>query len=75
MPDIRIAGSLAGPMECTWSVVKHTQCCFSHNLFAVQVTVKGNIADFLTPGLKCTASCALPASSPPKVCSLVRDFL
>ncbi|CAD7695954.1 unnamed protein product [Ostreobium quekettii] len=34
---------------------------------ASKVTVKGNIADFLTPGLKCTGSFALPATSPSKV--------
>lgn len=34
---------------------------------ASTVTVKGSVADFLTPGLKCTTSIALPDASKPKV--------
>ena len=41
-------------------------------LCGMQVTVKGNIADFLVPGLKCTSSFALPATSPSKVGAALR---
>lgn len=65
---------ISGEFKTSYGFERYTVDVTATN--ATKVTVKGNIADFLTPGLKCTASCALPASSPPKVgVQYVRPYL
>ncbi|CAD7697974.1 unnamed protein product [Ostreobium quekettii] len=56
---------VSGEFKSSYSYERYSVDATVNN--ANKVTVKGNIADFLVPGLKCTGSFALPATSPSKV--------